>query len=55
MALLSKYPGNGVDNVRFAASVWSDDAAQTRAAKGQVGLLTKRLESNQFDFAKFQQ
>ena len=55
MALLPKHPGNGIDNIRFTASVWPDDAAQTRAAEGQVRLLTKGLESNQFDFAEFEQ
>ena len=55
MALLSKYPGNGINDVRFAASVWPDNAAQTGAAKRQVGLLTKGLKSNQFDFAEFEQ
>ena len=55
MALLPKHPGNGIDNVRFAASIWPDDAAQPGAAKGEVRFLTKGLESNQFDFAEFEQ
>lgn len=55
MTLLPKNPGNGIDNVRFTASVWPDDAAQPRAAKGQVRLLTKGLESDEFDFAEFEQ
>jgi len=55
MALLPQDPGNGIDDIRFAASVRPDDTAQPGAAKSQVRFFAKRLKANQFDFAEFEQ
>lgn len=55
MALLAQDPGNRIDDVRFAASIWAHDAGQPSTTERQVRLLAKRLESNEFDFAEFEQ
>lgn len=55
MALFAQNPGNRIDNVRFATSVWTHDAGQSSTAKGQVRFLAKGFEANQFDFTQFEQ
>ena len=55
MTLLAQNPGNGVNDVRFAASVGADDASRTGATKRDDGPFAERLKANDFDFSQLQQ
>src|SRR2546422_2317911 len=55
VALLAQHPGNSVDDVRFAATVGSNDAGNPAAAEGDLRLLAERLKAHQFDFAQPEQ
>ena len=44
-ALFSQHPADGIDDVRLARSVRSDDSRETAPRKGDFGPLRKRLES----------
>src|SRR5205807_101898 len=55
VALLAQHPGNSVDDVRFAATVGSNDAGNPASAEGDLRLLAERLKAHQFDFAQPEQ
>jgi len=54
VALFAENPRDGVNDIRFAAAVGSDNAGHAAAAEDDVGLLAERLETKKFDFAKFE-
>ena len=53
MALFTQHPADGVDYVRFAASVRANDARRARAAERHHGAFAERFESGDFHFAEF--
>jgi len=55
MALFAENPGDGVNDVGFAAAVGADDARGTRPAERDHGAFAKRLKANDFDFSQLQQ
>ncbi len=52
MALFTQHPADGVDYVRFSASVRADDARRACAAECHHGALAERLKSGDFHFAE---
>jgi len=55
MALFAENPGDGVNDVGFAAAVRADDARGTRPAERDHGAFAERLKANDFDFSQLQQ
>ena len=53
--LFAQHPGDGVGNIRFAASVGADDGGDAFALKAQFGAITKRLESEDLQLLQFEQ
>src|SRR6185437_2685203 len=54
VALFAENPGDGVNDVGFAAAVGSDNASDAAAAKDDIRLFAERLKAKQFYFAKFE-
>src|SRR5258708_39978532 len=55
MALFAENPGDGVNDVGFAAAVRANDAGSTRPAERDHGAFAERLKANDFDFSQLQQ
>ncbi len=55
MALFAEDPGDGVHDVRFSTAIGADNAGQAAAAECDCGFFAKRFESQQLNFAQFQQ
>jgi hypothetical protein len=48
--LLAQHPADRVAEVRFAATIRSDDGGDATPVKPQLGAIAKRLETLEFDF-----
>ncbi len=55
MALFAENPGDGVNDVGFAAAVGADYAGGTGPAERDHGAFAERLKANDFDFSQLQQ
>ena len=55
VALFAENPGNGVNDIGFAAAVRADDAGSAGSAERDHGAFAKRLKANDFDFSQLQQ
>jgi len=55
VALLAEDPTDGVDDIRLAAAVGTDDASGAGAREGDHGPFAKGLKANNFDFTELQQ
>ena len=53
--LFAQHPGDGVGDVRLAASVGADDGGDAFALKAQVGAVAERLEAEDLQLLQFEQ
>ncbi len=55
VALFTQDPGDGVDDVGFAATVGADDAGRAGTAESDNGAFTERLKADDFHFSELKQ